>query len=113
MTSGARRSWPPGTYSCPDDNGQTFTLTFRAHPGGPALATAVLALTGCGGTALTVGAKENELGLESARPLATKVLEVAGVPWKLSALPVAAGLAVRRAGRVCRRRPGWCRRRCR
>jgi hypothetical protein len=74
---------PPGTYSCPDDNGQTFTLTFRAHPGGPALATAVLALTGCGGTALTVGAKENELGLESARPLAAKVLEVAGVPWKL------------------------------
>jgi hypothetical protein len=84
MTSGARRSWPPGTYSCPDDNGQTFTLTLRAHPGGPALATAVLALTGCGGTALTVGAKENELGLESARPLATKVLEVAGVPWKLA-----------------------------
>jgi hypothetical protein len=75
--------WPPGTYSCPDDNGTTLTLTFRAHPGGPALATAVLDLTGCGGTALTVGAKEHELGMESARPLATKVLEVAGVPWRL------------------------------
>ena len=76
--------WPPGTYSCPFADGMAFILTFRARPGGPALATAVLDLNGCGGTDLTVGAKDYGLGdPESARPLATKLLEVTGVPWKL------------------------------
>jgi hypothetical protein len=76
--------WPPGTYSCPAADGMAFILTFRARPGGPALATAVLELNGCGGTYLTVGAKGYSLGhLDSARPLATRLLEVAGVPWKL------------------------------
>ena len=77
-------SWPPGTYSCPADDGMALDVTFRAHPGGPALATAVLALNGCGGTDLTVGARDYALGTpDSARPLATKVLKAAGVPWKL------------------------------
>ena len=76
--------WPPGTYSCPFADGMAFILTFRAHLGGPALATAVLDLNGCGGTDLTVGAKDYGLGNpESARPLATKLLEVTGVPWML------------------------------
>jgi hypothetical protein len=76
--------WPPGTYSCPFADGMAFILTFRAHPGGLALATAVLDLNGCGGTGLTVGAKDYGLGdPESARPLATRLLEVTGVPWKL------------------------------
>jgi hypothetical protein len=76
--------WPPGTYNCPDDEGSALTLTFRVHPGGPALATAVLALSGCEATELTVGGKDYSLGgPDSARQLAARVLEVAGVPWKL------------------------------
>lgn len=76
--------WPPGTYSCPMADGMAIDLAFRARPGGPALATAVLDLNGCGGTDLTVGGKDYGLGHpDSARPLAAKVLTAAGVPWKL------------------------------
>jgi hypothetical protein len=76
--------WPPGAYSCPMSDGMALIATFRARAGGPALATAVLALNGCGGTGLTAGAKEYSLGRpDSARPLAARVLKAAGVPWKL------------------------------
>lgn len=76
--------WPPGNYSCPMADGMAIDLAFRARPGGPALATAVLDLNGCGGTDLTVGGKDYSLGHpDSARPLAAKVLKAAGVPWKL------------------------------
>ena len=76
--------WPPGTYSCPAGDGMALILTFRAHSGRPALATAVLELNGCGGTDLTVGAKDYGLGdPDSARSLATRVLKVADVPWTL------------------------------
>jgi hypothetical protein len=47
--------WPPGTYSCPAADGMALDLTFRARPGSPALATAILELNGCGGTDLTRG----------------------------------------------------------
>jgi hypothetical protein len=76
--------WPPGAYSCPMSDGMALIATFRAAPGGPALATAVLALNGCGGTDLTVGARDYSLGrADSARPLAAQVLKAAGVPWTL------------------------------
>ncbi len=76
--------WPPGTYHCPDSDGVALVLTFRAHPGGPALATADLELNGCGGTYLTVGGKDYVLGRPgSARRFAAKVLAAAGVRWKL------------------------------
>ena len=76
--------WPPGTYSCPMADGMAIDIAFRARPDGPALATAVLDLNGCGGTGLTVGGKDYGLGHpDSARPLAAKVLKAAGVPWKL------------------------------
>jgi len=76
--------WPPGTYSCPAADGRALVLTFRARPGGPALATAVLALNGCGGTNLIAGTKNYALGDPgSARPLATRLLRVADVSWKL------------------------------
>jgi hypothetical protein len=79
--------WPPGSYSCPADYGVALILTFRAHPGGPALAAATLQLSGCGGTRLTMGTKDYVLGSpDSARPLAIKVLAVADVPWKLAPL---------------------------
>jgi hypothetical protein len=80
--------WPPGRYSCPADYGVALILTFRAHPGGPALAAATLQLSGCDGTRLTMATEDYSLGSpDSARPLATKVLAVADVPWKLAPLP--------------------------
>jgi hypothetical protein len=76
--------FPPGTYSCPMDDGMAFILTFRAHQAGPVLATATLALDGCGATGLEVGKQSYGLGdLDSARPLATQILKVTGLPWKL------------------------------
>jgi hypothetical protein len=76
--------WPPGTYSCPPGDGKALNLTFRAGPGGPALATAVLELSGCGGTDLTVSARDYSMGEPgSARRFAVKVLAAAGVPWTL------------------------------
>jgi hypothetical protein len=75
---------PPGTISCPFSDGKTLTLVFRAAPGGPAVATAVLGLDGCEFTDLTVSAKDHTLGdYGSARSMAARVLRVAGVAWKL------------------------------
>jgi hypothetical protein len=65
-------------------DGKALTLIFRADPGGPALATAILDLDGCGFTDLTVSAKYHSLGkYGSALSMATRVLQVAGVAWKL------------------------------
>jgi hypothetical protein len=76
--------WPPGTYNCPPGDGMALDLTFRAAPGGPPLATAVVALNGCEATDLTVNAKDYVLGHpDSARVLAARVLKAAGVPWNL------------------------------
>lgn len=47
---------PQGTRrSCPNDDGAGVTLTFRADAQGPVLARAVIALSGCRVTALTLG----------------------------------------------------------
>jgi hypothetical protein len=76
--------WPPGITSCPASDGKALRLIFHAHPGGPVVATAVLGLDGCEFTDLTVGAKDRGLGkYASARTLATRVLQVADVAWKL------------------------------
>jgi hypothetical protein len=75
---------PPGPISCPFSDGKALKLVFRGGPGGPAVATAVLSLNGCEFTELTVGAKGYALGeYASARSVAAKVLQVAGVSWKL------------------------------
>ena len=76
--------WPPGTYNCPPGDGTALILAFRAHQGGPSLATADLAMNGCGGTDVTVGGKDYFMGEPgSARRFAVKVLAAADVPWKL------------------------------
>jgi hypothetical protein len=76
--------WPPGTYNCPPGDGMALILAFRAHPGGPPLATADLGLNGCGGTDVTVGGKDYVMGEPgSARRFAVTVLTAANVPWKL------------------------------
>jgi hypothetical protein len=66
----------------PASDGKALTLVFRAEPGGPALATAILGLDGCEFTDLTVS--DRTLGkYGSARSMASRVLQVAGVAWKL------------------------------
>jgi hypothetical protein len=75
---------PSGTYSCPFADGMAFDLAFRARPGGPVLADTVLQLNGCEWVDLTVGKHDYVLGKPGgARPIATQVLKVTGVPWKL------------------------------
>lgn len=75
---------PPGPTSCPAEDGRALNLVFRADPGGPALATAVLSLNGCEFTDLTVSGKNHGLGeYGSGRSMATRVLQTAGVAWKL------------------------------
>jgi hypothetical protein len=55
-------------------------LTFRARPGGPALAVATDMLDGCGGVGLTIGGK-SQPGL--ANVSGTRILAIAGLTWKL------------------------------
>ena len=84
LVAGQPPQHPSGMISCPASDGKALTLVFRADPGGPALATAVLGLDGCEFTDLTVSAKYHFLGdYGSARSMATRVLQVAGVAWKL------------------------------
>ena len=75
---------PPGQYSCPAGDGAALKLVFRADPGGPALATAVVGLSGCETTDLTVSGKDHGLGkYASGRSMAARVLQSADVAWKL------------------------------
>ena len=84
LVAGQPPRQPAGVINCPASDGKALTLVFRADPGGPALATAILGLDGCEFTDLTVSAKDRTLGkYGSARSMATRVLQVAGVAWKL------------------------------
>jgi hypothetical protein len=84
LVAGQPPRQPSGVISCPASDGKALTLVFRADPGGPALATAVLGLDGCEFTDLTVSAKDRALGkIGLARSMATRVLQVVGVAWKL------------------------------
>ena len=77
--------FPPDTYSCPLDSGDTLVLTFSARPGGPALAVATVELSGCEGVDFTVGVKQQPgLGaLEGGSTVAAQALKIAGLSWKL------------------------------
>jgi hypothetical protein len=75
---------PSGSYSCPFADGMAFDLAFRARPGAPVLSATVLQLNGCEWVDLTVGKHDYVLGNPGgARTIATLVLKVTGVPWKL------------------------------
>ena len=78
--------FPPGTYSCPADFGTALVLTFRASPGGPALAVATIELSGCEGIDLTVSdARQPSLGTPDAgRTVAAQALKIAGLHWRLT-----------------------------
>jgi hypothetical protein len=80
----AQPLFPPGPYNCPADDGQFLRLTFRARTGGPVLAVATLATSGCEGILITVGGKQQpELGPAVGRATATQVLKIAGLRWQL------------------------------
>jgi hypothetical protein len=80
----AQPLFPPGPYSCPADDGQFLRLTFRARTGGPVLAVATLATSGCEGILITVGGKQQpELGPAVGRTTASQVLKIAGLRWQL------------------------------
>jgi hypothetical protein len=84
LVAGQPPRQPPGVIDCPASDGKALNLVFRADPGGPVVATAVLGLDGCEFTDLTVSAKDRTLGeYGSARSMAARVLRVAGVAWKL------------------------------
>lgn len=75
---------PSGTYNCPFADGMAFNLTFRAQPGAPVLATAVLQLNGCEWVNLAVGKHSYVVGNPSgARSIAAQVLKLTAVPWTL------------------------------
>jgi hypothetical protein len=77
---------PPGVFSCPSDGGATLVLTFRARPGGPALAVAEPDLEGCEWVSFTIGGKpQPSLGPpDGGMPFAESVVRIAGLPWNLS-----------------------------
>ena len=67
-------------FSCPAAFGDNLVLTFRARPGGPALAVATDMLSGCAGVGLTLGGKSQP---ELAGVSGTRILGIAGLPWKI------------------------------
>jgi len=73
--------FPAGTYSCPNDNGDSLLLTFLAGRSGLVLAVATVKLAGCEGVNLTVsGQQQPGLGpVAGGRSTAGKVLQIAGL----------------------------------
>ena len=73
---------PPGMFSCPAAFGDDLMLTFRARPGGPALAVATDMLSGCSLLDLTIGGKSEPALSGASGP---QILKIAGLPWKIPA----------------------------
>ena len=71
---------PPGIFNCPAAFGDNLVLTFRARPGAPALAVATDTLSGCAGVDLALGGKSQP---ELAGVSGTRILGIAGLPWKI------------------------------
>ena len=80
--------FPPGVFFCPVDGFARLVLTFRARPGGPALAVAEPDLEGCQRVSFTIGGKpQPSLGpVGGGRSFAASVARIAGLPWNLSKL---------------------------
>jgi hypothetical protein len=68
--------------SCPPPLGRFLTLTFRARPGGPALAS-VETNQSCNAVVLTLGGRQQP-SLENEPTLNGQILSLAGLSWKLS-----------------------------
>jgi hypothetical protein len=84
--------FPPGTFSCPLDDGRGVRLAFLAAAGGPVLGTALAKSNGCGGVVLVIGAGQpsmdhavrNQMALGFGPEPAEKALAICGMRWKLS-----------------------------
>jgi hypothetical protein len=72
----------PADVPCPFSPHRFLSLTFRARPGGPALAI-VQTDQQCDGVALTVGGRQQP-PLQNEPALDPQILKLAGRPWKLS-----------------------------
>ena len=81
LIDGLPLSTLPSDTPCPLSLQRTLSLTFRARPGGPALA---IAETGqqCFSVALTVRGAQ-QLPLQDEPTLDTQILKLAALPWKL------------------------------
>lgn len=82
----AQKPFPPGRYSCPMDDGQSVTLTFRDSPGGPVVATATLATSGCQAIGIAVDGKTKPSRGPAGRAVTAKAIKIAGLHWKLPTL---------------------------
>jgi hypothetical protein len=76
--------FPPGTFSCPAEAGAAMRLTFRASPGGPAVAQVAAQYGGCGIVSVRVRGR-NMPALsdysDSGPNFQQRVLAAAGVSW--------------------------------
>ena len=77
--------FPAGAYSCPNDNGASLVLTFRAGRGGPVLAVATVKLAGCEEVDLTIGGQQQPtLGpVAGGQATAVKAVAIAGLNWSV------------------------------
>jgi hypothetical protein len=86
LVDGLPLSPPSGDLSCPSDGFARLVLTFRARPGGPALAVAEPDLEGCQRVSFTIGGKpQPSLGpVSGGLSFAASAARIAGLPWNLS-----------------------------
>ena len=86
LVGGLPLSPPPGDFRCPFDGFARLVLTFRAQPGGPALAVAEPDLEGCRWVSFTIGGKpQPSLGpVGGGLSFAASVARIAGLPWNLA-----------------------------
>jgi hypothetical protein len=73
----------PAWASCPSPPGRGLSVTFRARPAGPALATAVTGRACAGAIPFTVNGKPGP-NLTDGSPPNAAILAIAGLPWKLA-----------------------------
>jgi hypothetical protein len=75
--------FPRGELSCTRDNGAAMRLTFRAYPGGPAVATMLAMYTGCRGIAKPDAPNMPFLSdyTRSGQQVQQLVLAIGGVRW--------------------------------
>ncbi|HEY6786370.1 MAG TPA: hypothetical protein VI365_03580 [Trebonia sp.] len=69
-----------GAQGCMMEEGKGITLSFRAKPGGPVLATVGELIPSCGGVGFTIGGARQPT-LADPGSFLTKVLTIAGVHW--------------------------------
>lgn len=81
LINGLPLSTIPPDSPCPFDLGRFLSLTFRARPGGPALAL-VQTDQPCDGVTLTVGGKQQP-ALQNDSTLDGRILKLAGLTWKV------------------------------